>query len=193
MRVALQENDGNNENDANDEDNSDSYKQGVETTEMTKNHWNLGCKPRLPRNNGFRNTRTLQKVAKLSQPKWQPRAGPATRCSTQILSDLFLRFFGYRAKIALHPPLGVGGGVAAPLPQRPGVSHVKLPRRCHATSRCGSYTVACRATLCHSDRSAFGTPSPRGPVLDPTPFPQGLAPAGAIHHEMANLIIGDPG
>ena len=61
VRVAFHENDGNHANDENDKDNSDSYKLGVEcwihgnrgSNENYENHWNPGCKPRVPQATGL--------------------------------------------------------------------------------------------------------------------------------------------
>ena len=65
IRVAFNENDRHHHSDEDDKDNSDSYNQGVECRisgnhgnhENDENPENLECKPRVPPNNGFGNTR----------------------------------------------------------------------------------------------------------------------------------------
>ena len=65
MRVKCRENDRHHENAENDEDNLGSYKQEAGrwisgnhgNHGIDENHENPGCKPRVPPNNGFRNTR----------------------------------------------------------------------------------------------------------------------------------------
>ena len=67
MQVAFHENDGNHEKRQNDEDNSESYKEGVDCWICRKyrkhgndeKRGNPGCKPRVPPNNGLRNTRPI--------------------------------------------------------------------------------------------------------------------------------------
>ena len=77
------------------------------------------------------------------------RSPPVTlHGGAHTLSHLFSEVFGGIAPKLRYTPSG--RGVAPPLPQRPGVSQVKLPfKRCCVTRGCSSYTVTCRTTPCH--------------------------------------------